>query len=265
MYKILLNRYVLVNNMNPLESFPPVYYINLDSRKDRQKHMEGIIQTYSLQATRISAVHGKKPLLGFVENIPDNLRPVEVACCLSHLRAIREWYSTSNTDTAIICEDDVCFDEVKSWGCSWSDIVARLPAYWDVVQLCIIYHPMQDKILNLHHRTTYDFSAAIYMIKRSYAQKLLQLYWKEDIGKWNIDGAYYPLPLTSEEAVYRPGVVLSIPLFTFMGTMGSDIQNQDHLDQYHAFSKQLYHYVWKQYAGKGLALLQMMPQQIIKK
>ena len=262
--KILLNRYILVN-MNPLESFPPVYYINLDHRQDRKKHMDEIIATYSLQATRVSAVNGKKPMESYVERRPQNLRPVEIACTLSHLQAIREWYTTSDTNTAIICEDDVCFSEVPSWGCSWADIVARLPAYWEVVQLCIIYHPLQDKILNLHHRTTYDFSTAIYMIKRSYAQKLLQLYWKEDIGKWNLDGAYYPLPLSAEEALYRPGVTLSLPLFVFMGTMGSDIQSQEHQDQYHAFSKQLYHYVWKQYAGKGLSLLQMMPQQMIKK
>jgi GR25 family glycosyltransferase involved in LPS biosynthesis len=251
-------------NPNPLESFPPLYYINLDSRQDRKKHMEKMINMYSLQATRISAVNGKNLVDQYVEQIPPRLRQVEIACTVSHLTAIREWYTTSNSETAIICEDDVCFDGVTSWGSSFNEIVNELPPYWDMVQLCIIYHPLHEKIISLHHRVTYDFSAAIYMIRRSYAEKLLKLYWKEDIGKWNINGYHYPLPLTSEEAIYRPGVILSIPLFTFMDTMGSDIQSKEHLDQYHAYSKKLYEHIWKQYKGKAKALLQMMPSQVVK-
>lgn len=250
--------------MNPLHDFPPIYYINLDSRLDRKQHMEKMIDMYSLHATRISAIDGKQPVASYVEQLPPRLRPVEIACTVSHLRAIREWYTTSDTDTAIICEDDVCFDGVASWGCSFTDMIGQLPSYWDMVQLCIIYHPLHEKIITLHHRTTYDFSAAIYLIRRSYAEKLLQLYWKEELGKWNISGQRFPLPLTSEEAIYRPGVILSVPLFTFMGTMGSDIQSKEHLDQYHTYSKNLYHHVWKQYKGNAKALLQMMPAQVIK-
>jgi hypothetical protein len=108
----------------------------------------------------------------------------------------------------------------------------------------------------------YDYSAACYMVNRRYAKKLMELYWNEDTQKWRLHGLH-PFPLTSEEAIYRPGACLSIPLFTFMGTMGSDIQTKAHLDQYHNYSKALNEHLWKQTTAKQL--LPMFPFQTLRK
>jgi GR25 family glycosyltransferase involved in LPS biosynthesis len=251
--------------MTELESFPPIYYINLDRRQDRDKHIKKLLATYKLKGVRVPAVDGKN-LNSFEEYVdvhPPNLKPVQIACTISHLQTIRYWLENSDTDTAVICEDDVSFETVSSWGSSWKDIMTEIPSYWDILQLCIIYHPKQDVIINLHHRTMYDFSAACYMINRRYAQKLMSLYWNEDTKKWKLHGNNGPFPLTSEEAVYRPGACLSIPLFTFTNTMGSDIQSQDHLDQYHLYSKKLSSVLWSNIKVKQL--LSMWPLQMIKK
>jgi hypothetical protein len=247
--------------MNPLENFPPLYYINLDRRPDRNEHMVKLIATYGLDGTRVAAVDGKEPIHSRLDVIPERLRPVEIATTISHLQTIRHWLSHSKSDTAILCEDDVSFDTVSSWGCSWKHIKEQFPPYWDIVQLCIIYHPLHECTISLHHRPTTNFSAACYMINRRYAEKLMSLYWNKETKKWRLHGLA-PYPLTAEEAIYRPGACLSIPLFTYTGTMGSDIQSQDHIDQYHAISKNIHQFIWKH--NTALSLLPMMPPQQIK-
>ena len=246
-----------------LAGFPPLYYINLNRRKDRDTHMKQYLKKYKLNGTRVEAFDGS--VAGFyddlVEATPPHLRDVEIACTLSHLNAIRQWLDTSDSDTAFICEDDLSFDTISSWGCTWKDIESQIPHYWDIVQMCVIHHPQREIILNLHHRTMYDYSTACYLIHRRYAQKLMSLYWNDATKLWKLD-MVVPFPLTSEEAVYRPGACLSVSLFTFTGTMGSDIQSKDHLDQYHNFSKQLHQAVWQQ--RNAPQLMKMWPLQIFK-
>lgn len=248
--------------MNPFDQFPPLYYINLDRREDRKQHMEKLLQTYDLSATRVSAVDGSQSIQNKVDVVPARLRPVEIACTLSHLQAIRSWLIHSKSDTAVICEDDISFETVSSWGCSWKQIEEKFPVYWDIVQLGIIYHPLHECTISLHHRPTTNFSTLCYVIRRRYAEKLMSLYWNKETKKWKLHGLA-PYPLTAEEALYRPGACLSLPLFIFTNTMGSDIQSQAHLDQYHAFSKQISTYIWQHH--NALALLPMMPPQQIKR
>lgn len=240
--------------MNRLENFPPMYYINLDHCVERNAHMQNIINTFQIEGTRISATNGADAH-ALVENIPDRLRPNELACAISHLRAIQYWLRHSDSDTAVICEDDVSFDTVQHWPFTWKDVSNALPYYWEICQCCIIYHPKQDIQLNLHQRKQHDYSAACYIIKRSYAERLMSHYWVND--KWKLD---YPsaVPLTSEEAIYRPGSCLSIPLFTY-ANYESTIQTNTHVNTYHTFSKKIHELIWTQLPGSGVNILAMEP------
>ena len=232
--------------MNKLDTFPPLYYINLDDRVDRNNYMTSMLDRHNITGNRISAINGRLGQhLPHVDELPNRLRPNEIACTISHLRAIQYWLSTSTSDTAIICEDDISFDESSKWKFSWSDVVSSLPFYWEILQCCIIFHPQNEIIVNLHHRTSYDYSAACYLIKRSYAERLMSYYWNPVTLKWKLN-MNSPFPLTSEETLYRPGVCLSIPLFTFTNEHGSDIQTSDHLETYHTFSKKIYTTIWDQ-------------------
>lgn len=249
--------------MNKLDSFPPLYYINLDDRIDRNDHMKNLIETHHLNATRIPATNGSEPFEHLLDSIPSRLRPNEIACVLSHLRAIIYWLETSDTDTAVICEDDVCFDSVSSWAFSWKDVMNALPYYWEIFQCSIIYHPEYDITLNLHHRTIFNYSAACYVIKRSYAERLISYYWNPKTLRWKLD---YPssVPLTSEETIFRPGACLSLPLFSFTNQHGSNIQTEDHIETYHTFSKKIHSLLWKQMSQTSGQLLQMHPSIIYK-
>jgi len=249
--------------MNPLLGLPPLYYINLDRRVDRRQHMETMLSSAGIEGTRISATDGSQPL-GDLIDMPNGfsirLTPNEMACTISHLRAIHTWLTTSDSDCALICEDDLSFETVEHWPFTWTDLTDSLPYYWEIIQLSIIYLPGQEMIVNLHPRTVYDFGAACYLIKRSYAERLMSYYWVAN--KWKLD---YPLSvgLTSEEAVYRPGSCLSIPLFTFSNAFGSNIQTVDHVTTYHTFSREVVLSAWKQLGSRRKELLQVYPRLYI--
>lgn len=244
--------------MNKLDSFPPIYYINLDYRTDRNEHIEKLIKIHNLNATRISATNGSESLESLLDSMPSGLRPNEIACTLSHLRAIQHWLHTSDTETAVICEDDVSFDSVDSWNFSWKDVMKALPYYWEIFQCSIIYHPKHEIVLNLHNRSTFNYSAACYVIKRSYAERLMSYYWNTITQRWKLD-YISAVPLTSEETIFRPGACLSLPLFSFTNEHGSNIQTQDHIETYHIFSKKIHTLLWQQIAQSSIQLLQMNP------
>jgi hypothetical protein len=224
--------------------------------------METSLREYKISGVRVPATDGSdglESLARLVDKLPDNLSPNELACTISHLRAIKFWLETSKSDTAIICEDDICFSAVKKWNFSWDDVIASLPYYWEILQGCIIYHPQKEKIVTLHHRTSYDFSAAFYVIRRSYALRLMSYYWSPAANKWTLDYKT-ALKLTSEESIFRPGVCLSMPLFTFTNEHGSDIQSADHLESWHALSKKIHVAIWDQLPSlKNASILQMFP------
>ena len=223
-----------------LDGFPHIYYINLDHRVDRNDYMKQVSDTYQLPMTRIPATYTNVPF-PLHDGIPNDLRPNEIACTISHLRAIHYWLTHSDTDTAIICEDDISFETVPDIPFSWNELVSQLPYYWEIVQLSIIYHPKFPIAVNLHHRNTTDFSAACYLIKRDYAERLMKYHFFH--GKWKLD---YPIKtrMTSEDLLYNAGITISIPLFTYHSFL-SDIQTPDHVEYYHVFSRNLILTLWK--------------------
>lgn len=238
-----------------MNDFPPMYYINLDNRVDRNEHMKTIISSFNMKATRISATNVEN-YKNFIEKFPYGLRPSETACLVSHLSAIREWLTTSDSDIAMICEDDVSFEHVSQWPFTWGQFMSSLPYYWEICQCCIIFHPQQNIFINMHNRTESDFSAACYILKRSYAKRLMSYYWNSITEKWKLD---FPISyrLTSEEAIYRPGACISIPLFSFTNEHGSNIQSEDHLETYHTFSKCIHNMLWSQI--REINILNMTP------
>lgn len=243
-----------------LVGLPPIYYINLDHRDDKRKHMERLVAEYDLKATRVSAVDGRKHVGDYVKEIPPAVKHRELACSISHLNTIRKWLTESDTPYALICEDDWSLDTVMYWSFTWNDFTSRLPYYWDIVQCCITYHPQMTSTLNLHLRELGDFACVSYLINRRYAMKLMDLYWKNN--RWDI---VYPSPfkLTAEELLYKPGVCFSIPLFTYTNEFESSIQTLEHMAKYHIPARQFTLESWLK-MGKN-DLLSMYPLVQIKK
>ena len=252
-----------------LAGLPPMYYINLDRRPDRRAHMEQMCAAYGVTATRVAATDGEAAA-ALVVAAPPTLRWGEVACTVSHLRAIQEWLASgaargaargaTTSDTALICEDDLSFETVGSWQCDWRAVEAALPLYWDVIQLAIIYGP-GDANMSLHYRANNDFSTCAYLIRRPYAQRLISSLWDTAAGRWSFPAS--PLRQAAEEVLYRPARCLSVPLFTYLdgapgaaGAIGaSDIQSAEHVNALHVRSRAATLQAWPQMTA--LKLLRM--------
>jgi hypothetical protein len=239
-----------------LHDLPPVYYINLERRPDRRSHMEGMLAAAAVAgATRVAATDGPRAA-GLITAAPPGLSWSETACLVSHLRAIREWLETSESQTAIICEDDLSFDTVPRWGCGWGAVAAALDgkkmpggADWEVVQLAVIYTPGCPAVVSLHERRPGDWSACAYLIRRPYAEKLVSAHWDAAARRWSFPPT--KLHQTSENVVLLPARCLSIPLFTYTGA-GSDIQSPEHVERFHARSRDLVRAAWERYDADTL-------------
>jgi glycosyl transferase family 25 len=100
--------------MKPLHA----YVINLDRAPERWAHIERSFAKKNFSLIRVPAIDGKNLTLpsadfdakGFERFHGRVLNIFELACSLSHLKALRAFLA-SNEDHAMICEDDIFFDD----------------------------------------------------------------------------------------------------------------------------------------------------------
>ena len=145
-------------------SFPHIYYINLDVRKDRREHIEKELAKLNLpddKITRIDAVY--KPTLG------------ALGCGLSHIKALKAFLDTSDNE-CIILEDDFTFRDEHIPFCKRAIntiIKAGDKAKYDVLMLAsntAIEEPCKVSYLT---RIKYAFTTSGYMITRKFAPILI--------------------------------------------------------------------------------------------
>lgn len=90
------------------------FVINLDTAPERWEHMQTVFKGTPFQLERVAAVSGKTLQLPIPDFDEERFRAMhgrgvnifEVACYLSHIKAIRTFLDTSETH-AMFCEDDL--------------------------------------------------------------------------------------------------------------------------------------------------------------
>ena len=224
-----------------LKGLPPIYYINLDDQPDRKIYMETQFKYWEIENyTRISAYDGREDDLSDIikGKYPDNMLSGEVGCTTSHLKTLKEFLK-SDSNCALIMEDDCDIGTVSSWGFTWKDFYARTPYDYDVIQLAII-NPAEVH-MKLHRRFVNDFSTACYLITRHHAEKLIKLHCRGD--KYKIDQGVKPRAV-ADDLIYNSGNTLSIPLFLYRLQMGSSI-HKEHVEVFHRSSHEGLTNFWK--------------------
>jgi len=154
----------------------PVYYINLDRSPARRELFEKRFNDYGISAVRVSAADGKKINKGsnevdgvkFVSNF-SNLTPYEIACTLSHFKAIEQAYNEGHR-LAIILEDDVAPDLIPYWDETVHQMIETLPEDWTVINL----NPSCDLKKLSSYSKRHCWSAEAYLINRTGMEHLLQ-------------------------------------------------------------------------------------------
>lgn len=213
-----------------LKNFPEIYYINLDSQPERKDSIEEQFKYWELENyTRISAYDGTEDDLGhiLIGSYPDNMTSGEIGCVTSHLKAIKHWLDTSDSEVAIFMEDDIDLSTVSYWNFTWDQFYHKIPYNWDCVQLAIICTgPLH---VNLHKRFVNDFSTACYILNRHYAEKIIKYHIKND--KYNLNTGVKPRPV-ADDLIYNSGNTFAIPLFLYKISLGSSI-HPEHIDMFH--------------------------------
>ena len=212
-----------------LKNFGPLYYINLDGQPERDAAMQSMCKYWELNPTRISAFDGRHGDLNHIlEGSHDiGITSGEVGCVTSHLKAIKQWYETTDTPYAIFAEDDVSFDTARFWKFTWDEFVEKLPYDWDVVQLAIINPGVV--YASMHARWVNDFSTACFMVTRHHAKKLIDHHCVGD--KFRLDQGVKPRPV-ADDLIYNCGRTYAIPLFHYKIEMGSSI-HPEHIEVFH--------------------------------
>jgi hypothetical protein len=216
-----------------LNGICPIYYLNLDGQPERRKNIEDQFAYWQVtNYERISAYDGRDDDLShiLIGRYPE-ISSGEVGCVTSHLKGMKHWLETSDTDHAIFCEDDLDLETVKYWPFTWKEFYSYIPYDWDVVQLAVI-NPR--KLLgNLHPRLVDDFSTAAYMINRRYAEKLMALHVRGE--KYKLDNGVRPRAV-ADDLIYNAGKTYAIPVFLYKLDLGSTI-HPEHVDVFHKGSR----------------------------
>lgn len=160
------------------DNFGPVYIINLKRRSDRKNILESLFKNMSItNYTFIEAVDAQDDISNLVNCFPSgNVSKQEMAVMMSHLKTIKYWLETSESEYAIIFEDDIDFELSRYWGFTWSDFMNSLTIEYDILQLCI--HYIDDNFeIKMHMKKENEYSAAFYLIKREYAKTIINKYF----------------------------------------------------------------------------------------
>lgn len=224
-------------------NFGPVYVINLPFKNERSRYITKHFKKYNIKNYEfVEAIDGtkdNKEIAKLLHNRSDtdNLRNTEIAVIISHLKTIKYWLENSNTDYAIICEDDVDLSTSDFWNFTWQDFMNSIDFNFDIIQMSIT-NPVQ---IPLHKRVKYkEYSAGCYLITRSYAEKLIKKHFVDNLYK--IVGARKNI--VADELIYNTSFAYSVGLFSYKNKE-SNI-NPDKINGAHQRSINLVMDYWKQ-------------------
>lgn len=234
--------------MSKLENFGPVYLINLKDHKHRLKNAEQQFKKYKIKDyTIIEAIDGRNnDLSEIIKGEYPNLKSSEIGCIASHIKALDHWLNTSDSEYAIIMEDDFSFDTVEYWQWDWNYVIKNIPDKAEIVQLILIQNePIK---FNLHKKMPYDYkkrmlyswSTACYLIKRSYAKALVNEHLVD--GKYRLRNHGFRNQ-AADVILYNLGNAYSMPLFTHIIDEKYAI-NSNHFD-FHTRSRNFINSWWQ--------------------
>jgi GR25 family glycosyltransferase involved in LPS biosynthesis len=262
-----------------LTNFPPVNFISIVESQDRRDLLYKTFKKYGISDITPHIYEkyddGQHKIVGKdVDNIiPKHHRgPVT-----SHLKAIKEWYETTNEDYAFFCEDDLSFESVQYWNFTWEEFFNKLPENWECVQLCFISTAdwytdsrLYDENHVFRYRDWCDWSCCAYLIKRSHAKNIVQNYFNGDEIILEYKGIDYegrersdhrwliPTPESMVYSYFKENSIYFIPLFLESLNFKSTWVTDESQNSFHTYSNISVLNWWKT-IGKNLSLDAIIP------
>lgn len=153
--------------------FPVVYWINLNTRKDRYSSFVHRIND-SILHQHVSA----RCDAGNVRFDSSKCSIKEIACFLSHIKAMKTYLENQvdHCPFAIVCEDDLILSTPQRLYDQLFYYRTSAPPDWEVLQLHRIRINREEHYTQSLHWSEWDpymFSTAIYLIQRDAAKKMV--------------------------------------------------------------------------------------------
>ena len=178
-------------NINNLLSNIPIYVINLKRSKSRYDFMKSQEIKYKIHFNYINAIDGNELTnisngkVKFFENDikytnnDSKVNKYEVACTLSHIKAIMTAYY-NNDEFALICEDDVIFDLFAINNISLKEIINNAPLDWEYISLNSVN--CKDIILHEYQNYVKDkcWGMTCYLINRKSMKNIIDKIYNAD-------------------------------------------------------------------------------------
>jgi GR25 family glycosyltransferase involved in LPS biosynthesis len=211
---------------------PAIYYINMDTAKERLANIENAAKSRNLALTRVPAITPDT-----IHHVTDVVYPpgmakeqrIEHALWTSHLIALKAFVLDTENEYALILEDDVCLESMDFWQFSLDELAQAMPDDCGLLQLAVIWPVVQEgerlalKVtpghqLRLHQ--PFDWCTGAYLIRREHAYKIIDFFETEN-GKFSL--SRYPGRMTADITLYDESVfrssyrVCTVPLMVCEG------------------------------------------------
>jgi len=193
-----------------LDGFPPAYYVSLEESQERRDNLESQFGFYGINLTGIISkrfsecddiVYGK-----YLASLNEGT----TGCVISHLKAIKQWYDTTDQEYGFFCEDDLSLETVDYWNFTWKEFIDTIPDDADCVQLFAIRGEYDT--FELRERYWDDWGASAYIVRREYAKRLIDTYIRDDGYCLEIPNQT-TMPLIENILFASLGKCYTIPLF----------------------------------------------------
>jgi len=189
---------------------PILYWINLGKSVDRKKWMTKQFSEYRFRdEERIEGVEDPD-----IEYDTKLYSKTQMGCLLSHMKAMEKSLDDKHRDIAVICEDDIDLKNLYNFHEIMFYYMKSAPKNWEVLQLYVINYKRKvsnvkglDKYLGWEKWILRNYSTMIYIIKKDYAKKIVNL--KNTI---NVKTRH----LLADELIYSKGKTYSVcfPYYT---------------------------------------------------
>ncbi len=172
-YKFCFESFTLLE-CKKINFISKIAWINLDRSTDRSNYMNNILKDINIKNERISAIDGKFNNVESIVsklNLNRKLSNTEIACTLSHIKAINS-FKNEHGDYFMVCEDDISFSNLVHFrNVDLQKIIKSAPNF-DVLLLnktCRYMDLFQDTYIEWR---PIIYSAVCYIVSKEGVKKL---------------------------------------------------------------------------------------------
>lgn len=209
---VMSNLNYIVGDKYKLDSIPVLNILSINEAEERRNNQEEEFKKYGLDKYKYHVYNRYDPnsykLLGTGH---EKLLPTHIGIAISHLDTIKHWLDTTDDEVGFFSEDDMSLETVQYWNFTWLEFYNRLPSDWEAVQLCLLSEVLRD--IKFAERNLHDWGGQAYIMKRSYAEKLLNYHIVDGSYLLDIPGNPELTPCVEHVLFDGIGKVYNFPLF----------------------------------------------------